>query len=188
MRDRVGVRDRVGSLDRVRRLARSGVGRTIRLAIADPKGPVVSDESVRETPEPVAIDLVNRMGVIDDEACIELVRSTPIGRIGFMSDGWPLVLPVNFAWYEGSIVFRTIEGQKLAAAAERQPVCFEVDRWDATTRSGWSVVIRGTANEVTDWAEIAHLENIGLAPWSKEKWRPLWVRVDPSEISGRVLR
>ncbi|MEZ5378037.1 MAG: pyridoxamine 5'-phosphate oxidase family protein [Acidimicrobiales bacterium] len=136
----------------------------------------------------VAIDIVNRMGVIDEATCLELITSTPIGRVGFMSDGAPLVLPVNFAWHEGAVVFRTLEGVKMAAAAEGQAVCFEVDQWDAQTKTGWSVVVRGQAAEVTGWAEIEQLENIGLTPWSREKWRRLWVKIVPTEISGRVLR
>lgn len=140
------------------------------------------------TIKPIAIDIVNQMGVIDDDQCIELIESTPIGRIGFMSDGAPMVLPVNYALHEGAVVFRTLEGTKLSAAAEGQTVCFEVDQWDAATRSGWSVVIRGQASEVDGWGEIEQLENIGLVPWSKEKWRPIWVKIVPSEISGRVLR
>jgi nitroimidazol reductase NimA-like FMN-containing flavoprotein (pyridoxamine 5'-phosphate oxidase superfamily) len=143
---------------------------------------------VTEPIQPEAIDLVSRMGVIDEARCMELVRSTPIGRVGFMSEGAPLVLPVNFAVYEGTIVFRSLEGQKLAAAAANQTVCFEVDQWDAKDKAGWSVVLRGTAREVTDWAEKEQLENIGLTPWAKEQWRPLWIRIEPSEISGRVLR
>lgn len=138
--------------------------------------------------EPIAIDIVNRMGVIDEAQCIALIESTPIGRVGFTSDGAPLVLPVNFAMHEGAIVFRTLEGVKMAAAAEGQTVCFEVDQWDAGSKTGWSVVVRGTSTEVTDWAEIEQLENIGLTPWSKEQWRKLWVKIVPTEISGRVLR
>ena len=138
--------------------------------------------------EPEAIDLVSRMGVIEESRCWELIESTPVGRVGFVSEGVPLVLPVNFAVDEGTIVFRSLEGQKLAAAAANQAVCFEVDQWDAKTKAGWSVVLQGTAHEVSDWAEKEQLENIGLTPWAKDQWRPLWVRITPTEMSGRVLR
>lgn len=141
-----------------------------------------------EEPEPIAIDLVNRMGILDAPTCIELVKSTPIGRIGFWAEDAPLVLPVNFAWFEGAVVFRTLEGQKLAAAAQGQKVCFEVDHWDDSDRSGWSVVITGTAREVDSWAESEELENLGLVPWAKEAWRPIWVCIQPDEITGRALR
>lgn len=144
--------------------------------------------SASSKPEPVAIDISSKMGVIDDEDCIELIESTPIGRIAFVVDDEILALPVNFKWLDGGVVFRTLDGAKLAAAANNQKVCFEVDQWDASSRSGWSVVIQGVAREVTNWAEEAQLDQIGLVPWAKEEWRPIWVRIDPSTISGRVLR
>lgn len=146
-----------------------------------------SGKNPPEPTDPVAVDIVSRMGVLDEAACIELIESTPVGRLGFLSDGGPLVLPINHAWWEGSIVFRSLEGKKLAAAAENQQVCFEADGWDPTDRSGWSVVLRGTAREVTDWAEKAQLEEIGLVPWTQDKWRTRWIRIDPTDINGRVL-
>ncbi len=142
----------------------------------------------QDEPAIVAIDITSRMGVIDEAGCLELMASTPVGRLGFNTDAGPLVLPVNFAITDGSIVFRTVEGQKLAAAAEGQAVCFEVDEWNTAERTGWSVVVTGLASEVTDWAEQEILENLGLVPWSREQWRPMWVKVEPTSISGRVLR
>lgn len=138
--------------------------------------------------DPKATNLDTQTGVMDDARCMELVEATPVGRIGFMSEGLPLVLPVNHAVVDGTIVFRSVEGQKLAAAAANQPVCFEVDEWDAETRTGWSVVLQGTAREVTNWAEQEQLENIGLTPWVTDEWRQMWVRIDPSMLSGRTFR
>lgn len=142
----------------------------------------------QDEPAIVAIDITSRMGVIDKAQCLELVASTPVGRLGFNTDAGPMVLPVNFALAGDLIIFRTVEGEKLSAAAAGQPVCFEVDQWDADKRTGWSVVITGVAHEVTDWAEQEQLENLGLVPWSREQWRPMWVKVEPAIISGRVLR
>src|SRR6056297_3352194 len=111
-------------------------------------------------PEHVAIDVTSKMGIVDEATCVRLLESTPIGRIGFSADGEVLVLPVNF----------------------------KVDQWDAATRTGWSVVVQGVAREVTNWAEDAHLDQIGLVPWAKAEWRPIWVRIEPTMISGRILR
>jgi len=138
--------------------------------------------------EIVAIDIVSRMGVIDRDRCVELMESTPIGRVAFVDGaGEILALPVNFKWHEGTVVFRTLEGQKLAAAAEGKAVCFEVDQWSPEERTGWSVVVQGRAREVTNWAEVEELEGIGLVPWAKEKWKRMWVRIEPTNITGRVL-
>ena len=132
-------------------------------------------------------DLDGRLVVLSEAECLRLIESTPIGRIGFVSDGVPLVLPVNFVWHDGGVVFRTLEGQKLAAAAAEQPVCFEVDDWSHDKHTGWSVVMTGTAREVTEWAEIEQLERLDVVPWAKGEWRPLWIRVEPREITGRSL-
>ena len=40
-----------------------------------------------QDPEFVAIDLTSKMGVLDDATCVELLESTPIGRVGFAVDG-----------------------------------------------------------------------------------------------------
>ena len=132
-------------------------------------------------------DLTGRLEVLEEAECVHLIESTPIGRIGFVSDGVPLVLPVNFEWHDGGVVFRTLEGQKLAAAAEEQAVCFEVDDWDNTSHTGWSVVMTGTARQVTEWAEIEQLERLSVVPWARGDWRPLWVRVEPQDLSGRRI-
>jgi len=141
-----------------------------------------------ESAEPTPSTMVNQIEVLDRPSCVELIESTPIGRIGFWADDAPLVLPVNFEWFEDTIVFRTLEGQKLTAAAAAQTVCFEVDHWDAADQTGWSVVVTGQAREVTEWAECEELERIGLVPWERGQWRPLWVRIEPTAINGRILR
>lgn len=140
-----------------------------------------------ELADVIDIDRPGRLLELSPDECRNLAANTPIGRIGFITDQGPIVLPVNFAWFEGAVVFRTLEGQKLAAS-EGQAVCFEIDEWNRESRTGWSVVIKGTAHEVTDWAEQAQLELLDLLPWARQNWRRIWVRVDPTEITGRLLR
>ncbi len=143
----------------------------------------MSEETVDDT-----IEERTGLQILDRAECIELIAATPIGRIGFISYRQPVVLPVNYRWFDSSIVFRTLEGDKLHAAAMNQPVAFEIDEWDATTNRGWSVVVKGLAHEVTNWAEAEQLEQLGLVPWSSDVWRQKWVRVVPDEISGRRVR
>ncbi len=64
------------------------------------------------------------------EECVDALTATTLGRIVFMDGDQPLALPVNFAWHEGSIVFRTGEGQKMYAATLGQRVAFEIDDID----------------------------------------------------------
>ena len=125
--------------------------------------------------------------VLTSEECSELLASTPIGRVVFVEDGQPIALPVNFLWFEGNVIFRTLEGQKLRAAVLQSAVAFEVDEWDPATRAGSSVLIKGRAAEVTEWAEKERLEDLGVVPWAGQPWEDSWVRIKPAEITGRRL-
>ncbi len=121
------------------------------------------------------------------DECVELLASTPIGRIAFRDGDRVSVLPVTFGWVEDSVVFRTLEGAKLNAAVAHEQVAFEIDGWDDNKRAGWSVVIHGVAREVDEWAEAEQLEQSGVFAWAKERWRDRWVRIQPDEITGRRL-
>jgi hypothetical protein len=55
---------------------------------------------------------------------------------------------VNYALDQRAVVVRTHPGTKLSAA-DHANVTFEVDHIDPISRSGWSVLIRGLAEEVT---------------------------------------
>ncbi|MEM9562963.1 MAG: pyridoxamine 5'-phosphate oxidase family protein [Actinomycetota bacterium] len=122
---------------------------------------------------------------LDD--CIAILASSSIGRIVFVDGDQPIALPVNYGWFEESVVFRTGEGLKLTAALDGQRVGFEVDRIDETTHSGVSVLVKGEARVVENWAEQEQLEQLDVRPWQRQPWRRGWVRVAPTEITGRKL-
>ena len=122
--------------------------------------------------------------VLSVDQCIERLRSAPIGRLGFLEAGEPVILPVNYAWHERTIVFRTAQGGKLSAAVRARP---EVDAWDDASRSGWSVVAKGSAEEVIDEDEVAALNTLGVRPWSRPELRVHWVRIRVGELTGREL-
>ena len=76
------------------------------------------------------------------QECLGLLATVPIGRVGVTMNALPVVLPVNFAVFDGDIVFRTVDGTKFHAAVAGTVVAFEVDSYDSEGTSGWSVVIR----------------------------------------------
>lgn len=121
------------------------------------------------------------------DQCTEVLASSSIGRIVFLDGDQPIALPVNYAWFEDSIVFRTGEGQKLSAATLGQKVAFEVDEIEPDTHEGLSVLVKGEARAVEDWAEQEQLEQLDVRPWQRQPWRRGWVRIVPSEITGRKL-
>jgi nitroimidazol reductase NimA-like FMN-containing flavoprotein (pyridoxamine 5'-phosphate oxidase superfamily) len=137
--------------------------------------------------EPVENDHHSSLVALNRDECVELLTSAPIGRVVFVDDGHPIALPVNYRWHHDAVVFRTLEGTVLHTAAGDAPVSFEVDTWDEHSHKGSSVVVRGTASLVTEWAEKAELEELGIVPWVADPWRQSWVRITPSGISGRRI-
>jgi uncharacterized protein len=119
------------------------------------------------------------------DACLRLLASVPLGRVGFHADGEMVILPVNHAIDGQDVVFRTARGSKLTAAEEQGLVAFEADDYDQRTRSGWSVLVTGRAVVVYEEAEIERLGRLGLHPWATAVARPYWIRIRASSVSGR---
>ncbi|MGY1709561.1 pyridoxamine 5'-phosphate oxidase family protein [Geodermatophilus sp. SYSU D00758] len=125
---------------------------------------------------------------IPAEECYRLLATQEIGRLGVNAEHHPLIFPVNFAMDGTTIVIRTRAGTKLAAA-EHANVTFEVDEVDRSTRSGWSVLVRGVAEVVGEEhrAElVARTHGTGVEPWAPGDTGH-WLRLVPHDISGRRI-
>jgi nitroimidazol reductase NimA-like FMN-containing flavoprotein (pyridoxamine 5'-phosphate oxidase superfamily) len=132
-----------------------------------------------------AIDARTGIEMIGRDECLRLLRADVVGRIGFVVHGAPVVLPVNYALDGDHVVFRTAPGGKLSAVG-RAPVCFEIDGFDRDAHTGWSVVVHGRLEEITEHqaSVLGRLRSTGLSPWLPEG-RDHWLRVIPGWITGR---
>ena len=126
---------------------------------------------------------------LDREECIRLLASQSLGRLAVNAPGWaPVIRPVNYAFDPSSqsVVFRSARGSKLTALALSAQAAFEVDDFNPSGRAGWSVIVIGRAEEVTEPVEAARLEQLGLcslAPGAE----PHWIRIRTSVVSGRRI-
>jgi uncharacterized protein len=117
--------------------------------------------------------------------CFLLLKSAPVGRIGFAAGGEVAILPVNFLVDGQDVVFRTGAGSKLSAIEVGHYVAFEADSYDAAAQAGWSVVVNGLAEVVGDAAEAARLDALGLSTWGGGAAGRVWVRIRPVTVTGR---
>ena len=123
---------------------------------------------------------------LDVDVCWKLLAAERIGRVGFVLDGEAIVLPVNHAVDGHTIVFRTGATAMLEGLAGGAIVAFEVDGADAEVETGWSVLVRGRADEVTDAGELARVAHLSLHPWAPGE-RGRWLRVVPTSVTGRAI-
>jgi nitroimidazol reductase NimA-like FMN-containing flavoprotein (pyridoxamine 5'-phosphate oxidase superfamily) len=126
---------------------------------------------------------------IDEPECWRLLATQPVGRIAVIVGHYPLVFPVNHIVDGGGIFFRTGAGTKLWAT-HRSNVTFEVDQIDVARHSGWSVMVRGSARELSfehnpGLAERA--DAIAAEPWAPGRRHHL-VRIVADSITGRQIR
>jgi uncharacterized protein len=127
------------------------------------------------------------MQTIPTDECYRLLATQEIGRIGMNAEHYPLILPVNYAVDGTTLVIRTGTGTIVRAAHAN--VTFEVDDIDRQTRSGWSVLVRGQAEEVGDEhrAElVARTHRTGVEPWAPGE-HGTWLRVIAHDVSGRRI-
>jgi uncharacterized protein len=100
--------------------------------------------------------------------CLRLLAGGVIGRVICTDHALPTAQPVNYVLDAEEIIFRTPNGNKLAAATRNTVVAFQLDQFDTTTRTGWSVLGVGEAHEVVDPLRLAELAHLQPDPWVRD--------------------
>ena len=133
------------------------------------------------------LDTRTGLEVIEPDECRRLLAADDVGRLAIIDGGTPAVFPVNYALDGDAIVFRTGPGTKLSAGPRRR-VAFEIDAFDRSRRTGWSVVVTGRLEEVTayDAATLRRVTRLPVEPWAGGE-RAHWMRIVPDRITGRRI-
>lgn len=124
------------------------------------------------------------MEVLDPSQCWALMREADVGRLAVSVANRPDIFPINFIVDHSTVVFRTAEGTKLAAAVLGESVAFECDGYDADAGEAWSVVLKGTAVEVENMYEFFDALDLPLFPWHGAP-KSRFVRIAPTDVTGR---
>jgi nitroimidazol reductase NimA-like FMN-containing flavoprotein (pyridoxamine 5'-phosphate oxidase superfamily) len=130
---------------------------------------------------------------LDEAESLRLISQGGIGRIAYMSRFGPAVLPVNYKWHNGAVVFRTArhsaldEDLQTGIAGGDYLVAFEIDEFDLLERQGWSVLIQGPAHHVEAETERESAAQAGVQPWPRGE-RELFLRIVPNRVTGRRIK
>ena len=93
------------------------------------------------------------MGALDDDRIDEVLREELVGRIAYVADGWPHIVPVTYV-YDGTqhLFVHSAEGHKIAAMRKNPQVAFEVEQ--IREMASWrTVTMRGLYEELSRDAE-----------------------------------
>jgi nitroimidazol reductase NimA-like FMN-containing flavoprotein (pyridoxamine 5'-phosphate oxidase superfamily) len=129
---------------------------------------------------------------LDEAECRRLIAPGGIGRIAYHGRYDLTVLPVNYRFIDGAILFRTgrrsptAEDLRTGIAHADYKVAFEIDRLDETAREGWSVLIQGPAHHLDSDEERAGVLAAGVTPWAGGE-KDDFIRITPTRITGRRI-
>lgn len=138
----------------------------------------------REESTVKSTDAKTGMTILEGDECWRLIKEADVGRLAVSIASHPDIFPINHVVDGQTLVFRTAEGTKLAAAVLGRAVAYEVDGYDSWTGDAWSVVLKGKAVEVEKLDDLLHVEDLPLYPWAAFP-KPRWVRIVPDEVTGR---
>ena len=124
---------------------------------------------------------------ISPTRCTELLSSQNVGRVAWQSTNGLQILPVTYAYHEGTIVFRTSPDSVLSDLSNLSEVVFEIDEIDQRGHQGWSVVARGQAQAVAEPREVSRLlTEAGVVPWAPGNSN-LLIQINPVKVTGRIV-
>lgn len=130
---------------------------------------------------------VGQFSALTEPQCIELLRSRAVGRVAWQAADGPKILPVSYAYHEGSLYFRTSPYGVLSELIRPTDVAMEIDDLDQQQHAGWSVVVEGKAQAVAEPAQMVRLWTVdGAVPWAPGV-RNLFIEISPRRISGRMV-
>ena len=122
---------------------------------------------------------------LDEQDCLRRLRETRFGRVALSSGALPVLLPIHYALLGDDPVFRTDFGTKLLAATAGQVLCLEIDDVDPEAHTGWSVLVTGRAEVITQPDDLAAAKQLPLRPWTGSG--DAYVRIACTLVSGRQV-
>ncbi len=123
---------------------------------------------------------------LSEQECWWYLAEKTVGRLAVSVANRPDIFPVNYRIQGDTIVVRTAPGFKLAAATLGPGVAFEVDQLDETERTGWSVVVQGTATEIDRLEELLEAHDLDVDPWAGGT-KNHYIRIEPKTLTGRRI-
>ena len=116
--------------------------------------------------------------------CLSLLETCRVGRVGISVESLPVIVPVNFVAIEGALIFRCPGTSKLFRGSADSVLAFEVDDYDSEGAFGWSVLVRGHAQEISGAEELNLARSLGLDAWPLGELADRYVVIPLTIVTG----
>jgi uncharacterized protein len=116
--------------------------------------------------------------------CLSLLDRECVGRLGVSIEALPAVLPINYLRIGEAVYLRASSRSELYRACVGSVVAFEVDGYDQTTDSGWSVLVRGIVYELLSCKELEVARSLWQAAWPLSEDADRFLVLPVAVISG----
>lgn len=126
----------------------------------------------------------NRPEELAPHTCWALLRAASVGRLAVWVDEHPDIFPINYVVDQGTLVFRSAEGTKVAGATADVPVALEIDGHEDSPPEAWSVVVKGRAEQIRETQELVDTLDLPLFPWHAGT-KGMFIRIVPDLVTGR---
>jgi hypothetical protein len=145
-------------------------------------------EAAEEASASPSATLSGMLEEIPEAECLALLAGQGVGRLAVTADGQPLVFPVNYILDGRTVAVRSDPGTKVNWAGLGR-VAFEIDYVDPVRHEGWSVLVQGVGQDITDGVDdwSRGVRSAPLAPWAAGE-KAHWLAIVSPQFSGRRLR
>ncbi len=118
---------------------------------------------------------------LTDVECHELLANANVGRLSLTISALPLIVPVTYWYFRGSVILGMGDGPAYRAAVANV-VGLEIDGTNLE-HVLWAVLVIGPTSEITQPAEHAELQHLGVA-LPTGTTHAHYVRLRPDIITG----
>lgn len=124
-------------------------------------------------------------GALSREECAVLLAASYVGRIAISVGALPVIMPVNYLAFKGAVWFRASSSGTLLRASVGSVVAFEADGYEEIGLFGWSVLLRGVADEVRDPRKLEEVRLHFVEAWPLGEDADHYTVVPATMLSGQ---
>jgi nitroimidazol reductase NimA-like FMN-containing flavoprotein (pyridoxamine 5'-phosphate oxidase superfamily) len=128
------------------------------------------------------------IGPLSVDACRAFLARGGMGQVAVTYNALPVIQPVPFVFHDEYVVIRAPNRSSLCRAVKDSVIAFNVHHFEGGGGQGWSVLVQGVGEEVTDSDLLRSLLALPLPSWSDEPETDCIMRLPITKITGAQVR